>query len=534
MLYIDAKSKHYPYVYTDDRSAVEQITDHLIDFHGYRNIVCLAAPASVSSAVRVAGFKDSLKKHRIEFKDSMVSHEGDFYYSGGVAFAKKIINQEISKPDAVLCINDYMAIGLIRELEKNGFKVPADIAVTGYDATEEAAIYSTVITTYAPPVRQTGIKAVCELSRLMTGVLPEPCKLREGRLEVGRSCGCNDMELMKRSVFQRLKEKAEDYKLMLESYMAETLTAVTRFEDCIVNFCYYLYLIRGYSDYYLCLCKNWDGSVHNYSEEQKDKLKVGYTDKMNLVLAMENKEFVNSDFAFDTKLMIPDLWKDRDKPKAYYFTPVHFNDNTLGYSVLTYGDKVNAYGITYRSWSRNVMNALEYNRAHRKLYRSSFRDVLTGIYNRRGLEQNLPELIHEVLNQEKKLMIIMADLDNLKTVNDSYGHKEGDNVISVVANAFQGCCKNNDICARIGGDEFLFAGIEEGSNRGECLMKAVKYYINDYNKKSKKPYQIEISMGACSEYINSSEDIELMFERADHKMYLNKAMNKRNRNKKLE
>ena len=310
--------------------------------------------------------------------------------------------------------------------------------------------------------------------------------------------------------------------------MTEALTAVTNFEECIGHFCNYLYLIKDYSDYYLCLCHNWDGSVHNYSEEHENNQKMGYSDKMTLVISHENKEYVYSDFTFDTQEMIPDLWKDREKPKAYYFTPLHFNDNTIGYSVLTYGDKIEVFDINYRVWSRNAMNALEYNRTHRKLYRSSFRDVLTGIYNRNGFDQNLPEIINESINQHKKLVVIMADLDNLKAVNDSYGHKEGDNIITVVANIFQSCCMNNDICARIGGDEFLFAGVEEdGSNRIMDLMNSVKEYIINYNNKSKKPYQIQISLGACNDYITSSADLDRMFESADHEMYINKAMNKK-------
>jgi diguanylate cyclase (GGDEF)-like protein len=530
VLYIDLYSEHFPFIYTDDRKASEQITDHLIDCHKYKKIYCLAAdPNTAATISRVAGFKDSMLKHNIEVKENMISYDGDYYYCSGEAFARKIINNEIERPEAVVCINDYMAIGLVNELERNGIHVPEDIAVTGYDATEEAALSRTVITTYSPPIKQTGVNAVCELSRLMTGVIAQPCNMKSSRLDVGRSCGCNDMEFMKRSVIHRLKHKSEDYKRLLESHMTETLTAVSSLEDCLSYFSKFLYLIKDYSDYYLCLCHNWDGSVHNYSEEDT-YIRTGYTSKVTLAMASENRNVLDSNITFEAKNLIPDLWKDREKPKAYYITPMHFNDRTIGYSVLSYGDKVQAFDITYRNWSCNVMNALEYNRAHRKLYRSSFRDVLTGIYNRSGFNQNLPELIHEVISQKKKLAIVMADMDNLKDVNDSFGHKEGDNIISVVAGAFQSCCKDNDICARIGGDEFLFAGVvEEGVERGEEMIEAVRHYISIYNLKSKKPYQIEISMGACSDYIAGKEDMDRMLDTADQEMYLNKAQNKKRR-----
>ena len=532
VVYVDGASEYFPSIFINDRAAAEQITDHLIDCHGYRDIFCLAAQSeSISTINRVAGFRDSLRKHNIEIDESRISYDGGFNYPGGEELARKIVKGDIPKPEAVVCISDYMAIGLVNELAVHGIRVPEDIAVTGYDATDEAASCSTVITTYTPPVMRAGIDAVRELTKLMTGDMPDPCSTEIGQLEIGRSCGCHDIDYIKRSGVAKLRQKAADYKELLDSYMTEALTAITSFGECITKFGQYLYLVRDYSDYYLCLCNNWDGSAHNYSSD-KDvaNMKSGYTDRMHLVLTAENKEYNQSSIIFDTKDMIPDLWKDREKPKAYYFTPLHFNERALGYAVLSYGDKIKAFDITYRNWSRNIMNALEFNRVHRKLYRSSFRDVLTGIYNRRGFDQNLTRIMNEVMKQNKKLMVIMADLDNLKSINDKYGHQEGDNIITVVANAFQSCCRGNEICARIGGDEFLVMGADDSKNNVENrFIKSENKYIEKYNQSSKKPYRIEISLGAFCDYVKEDTNIREMIDRADQAMYLNKAMNKKAR-----
>ena len=532
VLYIDKSTIHYPCIYTNDRKSMERITDHLIDIHGYRDIFCLAGEANnISTINRVEGYKDSLEKHKIVIDESRISYEGDFYYPGGEKLARKIINGEIAVPEAIVCISDHMAIGVVDELAKHGLHVPEYLAVTGYDATEESATCSTMITSYAPPVMQTGAEAVCELTRLMTGKLTEPCNIIPDYLEVGNSCGCNDVDYMKQSGIVRLKEKVDDYKVLLDSYMTEALTVETSFEDCITKFCYYLYLVKDYSDYYLCLCENWDGSENNYSTEKEIDRKVGYTEKMTMVLACENTKFVNGDITFDTKDMLPDLLKERKTPKAYYFTPVHFNEECIGYAVLTYGDKIEAFDITYRNWSRKIMNALEFNRAHRKLYSSSFRDVLTGIYNRNGFLQNLPTTVDEAISQHQKLFVIMADLDNLKLINDGYGHKEGDNVITVIANAFQSCCRGNDICARIGGDEFLVVGLEDDEyDFAGSFMLSMQQYIDKYNRSSKKPYDIQLSMGVISDYINDINKIKEMTDKADKIMYANKAINKKNGN----
>ncbi len=525
VIYIDKESKHYPSIYVEDRRSVEQLTDHLIEVHGYQNIVCLASePKSQTTISRVAGFLDSLCKHNINIEGSRINYEDNAHYAGGKRFARRILNAEVNRPEAVVCMNDYLAIGLVNELTKNGIAVPKDVAVTGYDASDEGAIFSTVITTYSAPINHAGAKAVCALTELMTGTKPAIKNVTVGRLDIGHSCGCHDFEFMKRSSILRIKRKIEDNRNFLESYMMESLTAVTDFEECIKKLCYYLYLIKDYCDYYLCLCHNWDGSNHHYRDENEIKLVSGYTDQMNLVVCRQDHENMRTGYYFDTKDMIPDLWKVRKKPKAYYFTPLHFNENTFGYAVLSYGDKVRAFDITYRNWSRNLMNVLEFNRVHRKLYRTSFRDVLTGIYNRRGLNQNLGSLIKTAKSTEQKVLVIMADLDNMKEINDHYGHQEGDNVIMVVAVAIQSSCRGNDICARIGGDEFVIVGINDKENQHtNRIIASVNRYIENYNRTSDKPYEILLSMGSYSDYICEDEDVKAIMDHADHVMYVNKS-----------
>ncbi len=531
VLYIDMSSRYFPSVYTNDRKPMEQMTDHLIDAHGYRKILCLAGEkSSISTISRVAGFKDSLRKHGIPLEEGIILYDGDFNYSSGEKLARRLINRELDWPNAVVCISDYMAIGFANELTRKGILVPEEIAVTGYDASDEAVICQTMITTFSPAVKQTGVDAVCELTRLMTGELPKPHNNYAGRLEIGHSCGCKDIDYMKRSGTVRLREKTEDYKMLLDSYMTEALSSVMNLGECIGQICEYLYLIKDYSDYYLCLCENWDGSTDNYSLETEEFMKTEYTDRMTLALAARKKKCELGNTFFDTKDMLPDLWEDREKPKAYYFTPVHYNQYCIGYSALTYGGKVQAFDIIYRNWCRIVMNTLEFNRTHRKLYRTSFRDVLTGIFNRSGFELNQQRTVSEANTHKQKVFVLMADLDNLKTVNDRYGHLEGDNIITIVANAFQSKCKTHDICARIGGDEFLVIGIDgEGDASVDSYIAAVTQDIEYYNETSKKPYKIETSIGAVSDYIDDHMMIKTMIDQADQIMYYHKAINKKER-----
>ena len=527
IIYVDKESKYFPHIETNDKYAMEQVVDHLIEKHGYKDIFCLAADLkSVATIQRVEGYKASLRKHDIPIDASRISYDGDFYFSGGEKLARKIVSGEIKKPEAIACLNDYMAIGISEELINYGFHIPEDIAITGYDGVDEVATSYTTITTFTPPIVQTGIIAACELSYLITGVKPQPIKEVMGSLEVGNSCGCTEPSAMSRSSVLRLKDKLDDYRMFFNSYMQESITSARNLEDVINKFCYYLYLIKDYSDYYLCLCNGWDETYDNTQDEYP---KDGYTDKMKMVLASENTEYVPSNFMFKTKDMIPNLWKEREKPKAYYFTPLHFNGYCIGYSVLTYGNKIQSYDITYRNWSRNVMNALEYFRVHKQLYLSSFRDALTGAYNRNGLKQKLPGILEEGIINHNKVLVIMADLDNLKEINDNFGHIAGDDVIVEAINAIRSCLSGNEICVRIGGDEFIVVGTYDDKvvNHPDMLIKNIKTYLEKYNKRSRKPYSVRMSMGAHTRYLTNESDIDDMINAADLMMYKDKARNKR-------
>lgn len=528
VLYMDYESDYYPSIYTDDWTSIEKIMDHLIVKHGYRDINCLAGqPDSPSTINRVKGYKNALLKHNIPIVEDKISYEGDFWYTGGELYAQKIISGEIARPEAVVCISDHMAVGFTEELIKNGIFVPEDIAVAGYDADNISTTCSTPITTFNPPLFQMGVEAVCEIIRLIGGKKSEPSTHVKGTPVIGRSCGCEGVDIFHRVGYLGLKEKEEQNKVFNESYMMEALTTATNFNDYIRKFHYYLYLLKDYSDFYICLCDNWDGSVDNYSLETSQKMSSGYTDDLTIVIASENRNYVYSNFTFKAKEMIPNLWTARDKPKAYYFTPLHFYENCLGYSVITFEDKTKTLDSIYRSWSRNIMNALEFSRIQQRVYRSSFRDVLTGIYSRNGLKLNMPSIIKEAIDQNKKLMCIMGDLDNLKDINDRFGHEEGDNILTIVANALQSSCTSNEFCARIGGDEFLVVGYEDSTEEYiNGFISNAMNYIENYNSMSKKPYTIKISFGAYCDYIKDEDDVNEIIDKADKIMYSNKAKNK--------
>ena len=104
----------------------------------------------------------------------------------------------------------------------------------------------------------------------------------------------------------------------------------------------------------------------------------------------------------------------------------------------------------------------------------SLTDELTGLYNRRGLITIAEKVIKVARRLKKRVLLLYADLDDLKVINDNYGHKEGDYALIAAASIFKKSARESDVIARIGGDEFVIlsmisADIDDDTLVGACI-----------------------------------------------------------------
>jgi diguanylate cyclase (GGDEF)-like protein len=147
----------------------------------------------------------------------------------------------------------------------------------------------------------------------------------------------------------------------------------------------------------------------------------------------------------------------------------------------------------------------------------SFHDQLTGLYNRHYFENEIKRLD---LSREHPITVISADLDNLKMINDSRGHAEGDLYLQACATLFKETLRGYDLLARIGGDEFALVLTRTDRNTGEDIMKRINNNVEKYNQ-TDKALPLSISMGiAVSE--SASQPLEDTLRDADGMMYKDK------------
>lgn len=146
-------------------------------------------------------------------------------------------------------------------------------------------------------------------------------------------------------------------------------------------------------------------------------------------------------------------------------------------------------------------------------------DGLTGILNRRGFSDAAQGLLEKSRKEGKKVLVIYVDMNNLKIINDRYGHEEGDFSLKFIAETLSGVVKEHGIAGRIGGDEFACIAEYSGEDEGEALLADIYDRFDSYNSGSSKPYNLTVSAGA--RLLRSTEKLTLKeaLTQADEKLY---------------
>ena len=166
-------------------------------------------------------------------------------------------------------------------------------------------------------------------------------------------------------------------------------------------------------------------------------------------------------------------------------------------------------------------------RAEEALKTLSIKDDLTGLYNRRGFFALAEQGLKTAQRMGTEMLLIYGDLDNLKKINDTFGHKEGDQALMVISQILKETFRESDIIARIGGDEFVMLAMNSFETSAEKLINRFEQVLNDHHLQTKPSHKLAMSFGiACFNPQNPSS-IDALLVEADKLMYENKQKKRR-------
>ena len=169
-----------------------------------------------------------------------------------------------------------------------------------------------------------------------------------------------------------------------------------------------------------------------------------------------------------------------------------------------------------------IQDITERKRAEAALQSLSLVDELTGLYNRRGFLAVTEQHLAAIRRNEKVPVILYADLDGLKEINDSLGHHEGDRALVKAAEIFKDTFRSSDILARLGGDEFVVLAAIDSQESTESLATRLQEKFSASNASRNRPYDLSISVGLARFDPEAGHSIEDLMARADRAMYEDK------------
>ena len=146
-------------------------------------------------------------------------------------------------------------------------------------------------------------------------------------------------------------------------------------------------------------------------------------------------------------------------------------------------------------------------------------DPLTGILNRRGFYIEAEQKMQEIHRDRKKLLLVYIDMNNLKIINDQFGHEEGDFSLKLIGKFLKELTKENGIAGRIGGDEYACALTYNVEDEGALFAGKVYETFAKFNQASSKDYNVTVSIGMYEMPWDSELTLEDALARADENLY---------------
>lgn len=153
----------------------------------------------------------------------------------------------------------------------------------------------------------------------------------------------------------------------------------------------------------------------------------------------------------------------------------------------------------------------------------SFQDGLTGLYNRRGFLTLAEHQIKLASRTQTPLFLLFADLDDLKYINDTFGHAMGDQALMAAGRILQTTCRQSDLVARMGGDEFAVLHFCAAKDCTEAIMNRVQAHLQEYNATTQdRLFQLSLSVGYAWYDPRYPLSLQELLREADEMMYARK------------
>jgi len=510
----------------DNRRAEYEMTDHIIREHGARRLVYLTGILDNDCAEgheRLDGFMEACRDNRVP-EENVEVIQCTWRNTDGANVANMWLKNGYPLPDAFICANDDMAFGLMETLQESGLRIPRDVLVCGFDNLTSAELSSPRLTTVHTDHHRLTYFAVETVMNMIRGTETRKEIPFTFELIYSESCGCHNSPrkgLIRDLYFQQTRFLKAFYNMQDE--MAEELFDAGDLPE-LMEIIGKNNRIFGCDDIYLCINEYY---FINYDKNMWPNYAKGFDETMVLADLTGGKDaYEAEDIHFPTKDLLPE--KIMSKENFLIFYPLHYNTYSIGYIALNgicSAAKLNLHESIFTFMEIAIENVRKKSLLHSlndtldDLY---VHDALTGLFNRFGLARHGQQIYEELMASDACVQVLFIDMDDLKSINDRFGHETGDAALRITARILRETCSEKAFIMRYGGDEFIIID----SGRNEHLEADLEAAAAAYNRDSGMPFTLSFSSGRISSDAAERRPVDDCIQAADSIMYRNKQRKK--------
>ncbi len=546
-----------PSIVVDNETGLHNLVSHLIEVHGVQKIAVFKGPDDNPEAVRrLSVFRKTLEDHGLFFDDSWVI-KGDFSIENCHTALEEYFTYNPIDFEALVCLNDNMAIGAVQYFREQGLRVPEDVLVTGFDDLVRSRYEEPSVSTVSQNLVEQGRLAAEYASKLVQGEPVPPVTTLPTKAFFRQSCGCVPRGNMEYTAITEDNRKERTSSEFFSNPAANWFSL----QDGLFKLRQYLFRLvslLSLSDLLEELRVNFESfdikscAIVLFRKAPRNPRDTRFVlpTKAEIILHFDEATTEDSDrtplFFNPRKELLPaGIFTDR--PRILVVNALYHRENQLGYIVFEPGEYDAAlYETLCVQLSTSIRAALVFEekeaaeerlnealfdleRSNKKLNDISRTDELTGLYNRRGFVSLGQQAIDLALRMNKNGLIVFGDMDGLKLINDTWGHEAGDRAIAAMAVAFRKTFRNMDVLARLGGDEFAIVAVDIAADFVGTLRGRIDGLLSEYNKASGEPFTLSISIGAVEFSGHENNQLEKLLSVADSLLYEEKRIKREKR-----
>lgn len=525
------------YMGSENYSGMYELAEHMLGYHGYKEVLYIGGPRDNSEAQeRLKAVADAARKYNVSLdKDNL--YYGNWSYYCGIDIINDYHEKHGKYPQVVICANDSMAEGLCEHLNKIPGLVPGEnIAISGFDALSSALNFYPSITTVGRNWDDMGYNA---MEFVLGGEFnyDEPKRIvLKSRLVVGESCGCkaceedSDIRSINARKIARMQGGNVSFDIHMRNIYSNIHDVYTKEEFHNRLNRYYPGVRDTYETENFFYCVEDRFFDVNAKKKSKSRAKM-FSGSLSAIVGFYNNKPMDI-VTLDKGQLLPSYAK-YDKARMFFYRPFFVDDEIIGYGAVSAEERQLEQYLLY-VWSRHlyqdfeqVKRNIEMEDLKKKLMRLSITDSLTGIYNRTGYNEIIKPFYDKCVKENKRIGVIMCDIDSMKEINDNYGHLQGDLAICTLANALKKNVSEKSYACRYGGDEFIIVEECESEADLENFIKKIEENIQEEAKASHLQFDLVASVGGVLIEPEDVVDFEIAIKIADDKMYMIKSEHKK-------